>query len=113
MYRLTDNRRYFDFDPQGYIEHEPQIIFGKDTDNEFDESLRYGDADKMELLKRLNLPGEVNDMYSYIITDPAYRCGHVIRLFSGVKRGEDNWHERGRLRDIAIVRLLSRIDKDS
>ena len=110
MYRLTDNRRYFDFDPQGNIEHEPQIIFGRHTDCEFNEWLKYGDTDKMELLKRLDMPGKVNDMYSYIITDPAYRCGYIVRLFSGVKRGEDNWHERGRLREAAIDRMLKKVD---
>lgn len=87
MYRIKRNLEYFHFNPNGHIEFEPQVIFGKDTDVEFNESYRYGLHNKIELFKRLNLKYARTD-YGLRIIDTEYKCGYVVRLFSGVSKGE-------------------------
>ena len=111
IYRLTHNREYFNFDPAAYAEHEPQIIFGKDTKLEFNEYYRYGRNDKIELLKRIKLDGVRADRYSFKIEDAKRKCGYVVKLCSGVKNDNKEAFKRNRLREIALDRILKKADK--
>lgn len=110
MYRLKDNLEYFNFNPKGSIEFEPQVIFGKDSDIEFNESYRYGLHSKIDLLKRLNLKYACTD-YGLRITDTEYKCGYVLRLFSGVHKGEGFFRKRVILRKKATDLMIRKLDR--
>lgn len=110
MYRLTNNKQCFNFKPKGLIENEPQIIFGRDSKIHFDESLRYGAFPKVTLLQKLRFKSQCT-VYGFIITDPKYRCGYVLRLFSGVREGERGVYARIFLREKAIDLMLRKLDQ--
>jgi len=75
LYRLDEERDYFDFDPAGQVADEPQVLLRSDAGVEFSEGYRYGRLNKVELLERLDLvqPG------SLLARDGA-RAGYVLRL---------------------------------
>ena len=109
MYRLTGNKQCFNFKPKGLTENEPQIIFGRDSKIHFDESLRYGAFPKVTMLQKLRFKSQCT-AYGFIITDPKYRCGYVLRLFSGVREGERGVYARIFLREKAIDLILRKLD---
>lgn len=110
MYRLKNNSQYFTFNPMGCIEHEPQIVFGRDCKIEFNEYYGYGHRSKIELLLKLGFKYE-DTIYGLIIVDPTRRCGYVLRLFSGVCEGEADGKSRRILREESIDLLLQKLDK--
>jgi hypothetical protein len=57
MMRLTDNSQLLDPGMTPSPVEEPQIIFRRDARDRFDDSLRYGNMNKAEMLLRLGVPG--------------------------------------------------------
>ena len=57
MERLLNNHDMLDSSYIPNPNEEPQIIFRKDADFRFDENLMYGNQPKVELFKRLGVPG--------------------------------------------------------
>lgn len=110
LYRLTNNKDYFNFDPTKFIENEPQIIVGRKSDIYFNESYSYGMDSKNELLLRLGYKHKYTPS-GLIITDQAYRCGYIVRLFSGIGLGEKSSYIRKHLRNKALDRIIKELDK--
>jgi hypothetical protein len=108
LYRLFDNREYFDFTPSG-SPTEPQVAFHRGASERFDETLRWGYAPKVELLERLAR------LYGTVPTPRGQkdipRAGYALRLFSGVSFGEHRWQNRAQLREDAIRRVIWRLDE--
>lgn len=104
MYRLQANDAFLDFNPDGMVVHEPQIIFGVDSSLRFDPLFRYGSNSKIELLQRIQHKG-----YGNLWTD---NCGYVMRLTcgSGLVEKSGEWRERSVLRENGINNLLNYID---
>jgi hypothetical protein len=100
---------------------EPQIVFHGDSGEKFDESKRYGFNPKVELLRRLRVPGpwdnwpkvsweeqKTND------SDDAGKfrqAGWVARLSSGALESENVLNKRPLSRINGIVRMLSILDE--
>ncbi|CAH1760756.1 11313_t:CDS:2 [Entrophospora sp. SA101] len=119
MARLTDNNKILvnpDVKPE--TPEEPQIIFRHDSEEKYNENMRYGRRSKLEMLWRLGVPSprkllnkptvpwESNDAAYLKITKNKYKpIGWVFRLFSGQASQELNKREAGALR--AFNRLLA------
>jgi hypothetical protein len=104
---------------------EPQIIFHRSARSEFNEKLRYGRRNKVELLLRLGVSGPW-DKWPWLdsekaILDPAHAsdavgdvpvAGWITRLYSGTKAAEVSGtiRFRGILRSHAVTSLLERLD---
>jgi hypothetical protein len=102
---------------------EPQIIFHRMAKSNFNEQLRYGRRNKVELLVRLGVPGPW-DKWSWLdsekaISDRAHAfdavgdvpiAGWITRLNSGTFLAERSAKARGRLRNKAVTLLLERLD---
>lgn len=101
---------------------EPQVIFRADAELSFDENLMYGLKPKVDLLKRLGVPGvwdRWNNLYPW---KPhtirhgknAYNyvwAGWVARLFSGNQGQEVSAHDRAINRERGIVEFIKSHDK--
>jgi len=109
MYRLTNNKQCFNINIKEYRGGEPQIIFGKNTNEEFDENFRYGEESKVQMLKRL-FEIEYID-YLQVVADSKSCVGYVLRLFSGIKKGEKSQIRRNILRNSAINLMILKLDK--
>ena len=124
MTRVLDNTQLLsaDFTPDNF--EEPQLIFRRDTIEEFDENFCYGRRPKIELFWRLGIPGKWT-LWKDHPWDQKRRpaspeagefgfAGWVARLFSGMENLEldtkDSWLERGCARQTAIVSTLQQID---
>lgn len=125
MHRLTDNRRALEpaFVPDDPSE-EPQIIFRHDAAEEFNERYVYGHGPKVELLKRLGVPGKWNEwvdgvyMWDKDASIPlapeahTYRyAGFVLRLASGNQQATADGDSRAMTRRKAIVNFLEGLDR--
>ena len=122
MARILDNQQLLDPNFVPEANEEPQIIFRQDAMEEFNErTVRYGHFSKLELLKRLSVPGRW-DKWGYDPWDIKGRqtscesgqfeqIGWVARLFSGEKKQEQDATQRqfGRLE--AIKGFLDNLDK--
>lgn len=126
MERLLNNKDVLGpgFNPAA--REEPQVIFRNDSLEEFDEELRYGRLSKVELLRRLGVPG-VWDDWDYEpwenrqwTTSHEFgqwrRAGWVARLFSGERffdedPGRDGFSKKSRARRVAIKQLLQKLDE--
>ncbi len=115
MYRLMDNQEFFEFDPSSHVEHEPQIVFGGETDAEFDPRLPYGSEDKIRLIKQLGFETKESRRdgvtYAIIVAAERDRAGYALRLFSGNADAEQGWAVRGPLRKQAIKNILATLDE--
>jgi len=112
MYRIFSNEQVFEFKIENQHENEPQIIFGKHTSLQFDSHYRYGNEDKVELIRRIGFALEYTGN-SFRAVDSRDKCGFVIRLFSGVPEAEHDIIERANLRNQGIDALLSALDHKS
>lgn len=125
MARITDNALLLqkDFVPPAL--EEPQIIFRKDAELEFNPDNPYGRRPKVELLWRLGVPGPWDDwsMDHWDFPCPDYSdqagafamAGWVARLFSGQAElentpGRITEAKRGLARVDAVLGLLNDLD---
>jgi hypothetical protein len=108
MYRLLDNADFYDFDPLNKIEFEPQIMFRNDSIEVFNEDYCWGKRSKVELLIRLGM-NPIRDN-NFACSNVKYKAGYVLRLFSGVEKGEGHPDTRGRLRYKAYLNILWKIE---
>jgi len=122
MARITKNELLLKNGFRPEAKEEPQIIFRNDAREEFDPYLPYGQMNKVELLKKLGVPGKWDywtlkshfqgktqkpvskDRYEYDY------CGWVARLNSGNPIAESSHRERRNTRDAAIVAFLTNLD---
>lgn len=125
MARLTDNSRLFDPHFRPTPLDEPQILFRRDAQQEFDEAYPYGRRPKVELFWRLGIPGNWDQwgIEPWDLPCPDYAedagcfstAGWVARLFSGQAHMEtnDNYGDRHRrlAREDAIIAFLDQLDE--
>ncbi len=100
---------------------EPQIIFRNDSKDEFDEDFGYGQDSKVELLRRLGVPGKWDQwegQLKYLSMKRRSKefgafvtAGHVLRLPSGNEGAERNIQQRREYRKRGIIVLMNKIDK--
>jgi hypothetical protein len=122
MARIADNESLFEpaFKPDP--QEEPQIIFRNDAREMFDPTLRYGRRPKVELLKRLRVPGPwdkwpkaVWEAVGTVAPDAGMyqQAGWVARLSSGAHALETagSASRRGVARSQGIRGLVDRIDE--
>lgn len=126
MERLNANDDVLNPDFNPAAQEEPQIIFRSDSIEEFDEELRYGRLSKVEMLRRLGVPG-VWDNWDYQpwenrewTRSPEFgkwrRAGWVARLFSGERvfngdPADDGFRRKSQVRRIAIRRFINKLDE--
>lgn len=103
-------------------EEEPQIIFRSDALEEFDEDLPYGSMPKVELLRRLRVPGKWDAwprVHPWEKKQGRGRsperfqfswCGWVARLDSGNEQAERDPGSRGLERVRGIVGFINSLD---
>jgi hypothetical protein len=124
MARITDNAQLLEpgFRPEAM--EEPQVIFRADAEEAFDDRQVYGRRPKVELFCRLGVEGPWDawrldpwDTPPREVSPEAHRVargGWVARLFSGQARAETadtgGFLNRGRLREVAIMRTIDRAD---
>ena len=126
MARITDNLSLLNSSHFEATE-EPQILFRRDAEEEFNEAFPYGRRPKVELLWRLGVPG-IWDRWGDDVWDPPRRglCadagqfsygGWVARLFSGHSHLETGSKEslqgRGLARIEAIRTTLDFLDEQA
>jgi hypothetical protein len=118
MARITDNKLALDpvFVPDA--KEEPQIIFRSDAKERFDENFVYGRMPKVDLLKRLRVPGIWDKslelypwkrIYIWKKSKDAYKFAEtsfVFRLNSGKKDLERNIYLRGIDRTRGIIEMI-------
>lgn len=125
MARITDNKDLLDPGFQPPAEEEPQIIFRRDTDTEFDPEYFYGRRPKVELFWRLGVRGNWDEwlVEPWDLPCPGYAeqagcfewVGWVARLFSGNSGlekadGARTLVKRGTARVTAIQWMLDQLD---
>lgn len=124
MERLLDNQDALRPDHVPQPNEEPQIIFRKDATERFNEWLMYGLQPKVELLKRLGVPG-VWDAWTK--TYPWHKermpiqrgahtynyswAGWTARLFSGKQGQELDAEQRANMRRKGIISFISGHDR--
>jgi hypothetical protein len=123
MTRIIDNSELHssDFSPSPI--EEPQLVFRKDSTEEFNEDFWYGRRPKVELFWRLGIPGKW-DMWKDESWDQKRRpnlnlgvghAGWVARMYSGMKELEEgnkkSFLQRGQARLEAIMTTLRYVDK--
>jgi len=101
---------------------EPQIIFRNDSKDEFDESFGYGQDSKVDLLRRLGVPGAwdecARDQKELSLKRRSKEfgvfatAGHVWRLPSGNEGAERDCRLREGYRNIGIILLMNKADND-
>jgi hypothetical protein len=105
------------------VPNEPQIIFRNDSKDEFDEAFGYGQDSKVDLLRRLGVPGawdvwdggpkERSMKRSSKTSGSFITAGHVWRLPSGNEGAENSIRQRKEYRDRGIILLMDKIDKQA
>lgn len=124
MTRVVDNRQLLSkqFAPDPV--EEPQIIFRRDSSEEFNEDFCYGRRPKVELFWRLGIPGKWNhwrdDPWDQIRPQECAEAGQfgaagwVARMYSGMKELEQDTKKsfklRGRIRVRAVIETLRDVD---
>ena len=122
MARILDNNVLLRPDPQVDPSEEPQLIFRRDAEEQFDPNARYGRRPKVYLFYRLGVSGPWDGwkQLPYEPTRPAFspaagpvaKAGWVARLFSGEEELESDIIGRGARRTEAIHERIDRIDQD-
>ncbi|WP_432697896.1 alginate lyase family protein [Marinobacterium sp. YM272] len=121
MDRIVSNQAVIE---EGYSPNpseEPQIVFRSDAELNFDERLMYGLKPKVDLLKRLGVPGvwdNWNNLYPWKKHEVEFTkdslnyvwSGWVARLFSGNEGQELSAHERAVSREKGIVKYIRHHD---
>lgn len=103
---------------------EPQVIFRADAELSFDENLMYGLKPKVDLLKRLGVPGvweNWQNLYPWKKHDIRHDkntfnyawSGWVARLFSGSQDQERSARERAINRERGIVNFIKTHDRNA
>lgn len=125
MARMTDNLALLEPGYRPQASEEPQILFRRDSSQEFDADYPYGRRPKVELLWRLGVPGVWDEwgIEPWDLPCPPYAAeagtaryaGWVARLFSGqtileVNRKEGGAADRALARVEAVRLLLDRLD---
>ena len=106
-YGLISKRFHFNFIPKSIndlIDEEPMIIFNKNANLLFDESIKFGDNEKNELLWRLKIK-------NYDFIDKKKCVGYVMHVGFGNEIIETNVHERVKARKKGLENLLNEIEK--
>ena len=123
MQRVTDNTILIHNDTKDLPTAEPQIIFRYDTSEIFNENHPYGRRPKVELIKRLGVPGPWDkwrdDPWDQKSREPSVdsgkflAAGRVVRLASGVSHlevsGKKGLKGRGMARQEGIVSTINTI----
>ncbi|MGD6833883.1 hypothetical protein ACQCT5_17050 [Sutcliffiella halmapala] len=120
MARVTSNEELFkNIKPKAV--DEPQIIFRKDSNEEFNEEFYYGRRDKVELLWRLGVPGNWNrwkddpwDRNRLPLSKESRqfdKAGWVARLSSGRRVLEKDSKKREVARLEAVINTIEYLDK--
>ena len=123
MQRITDNSTLLDGSIAGDPTAEPQIIFRFDATERFNEAHPYGRRPKVELLRRLEVPGPWqywrDDPWDQPTRPPAPEAGQfraagrVMRLASGVSHlevsGTEGLRGRGFARQEAICETINHL----
>lgn len=124
MSRTIDNDDLLQPDYRPDADEEPQILFRRDAEEEFNENFYYGRRPKVELFYRLGIPGKWDDWPDDVWDLPraprsedagtSGEAGWVARLFSGQKELEADktmgLRNRGEARIAAITAMLDRHD---
>ena len=110
MFRLTQNAQALAFAQANFAEHEPQVAVGKNSNVSFNEFYRYGYESKTELFNRLGYNTKTSELGITVENDKA-KCGFVLRLFSGVKEGENLSFQRFLLREEGIKNIIDVVDR--
>lgn len=127
MSRALDNADLLNTDYRPDAEEEPQMLFRRDTTEEFNETFYYGRRPKVELFYRLGIPGpwdtwpdDVWDLPRAARSEDAGATGSagwVARLFSGqgqLEVGQNvGLRSRGEARISAITQMLDRLDVEA
>lgn len=126
MARITGNEDLLQEAYRPEAKEEPQVIFHRNAQEEFNEEFFYGRRPKVELLWRLGVKGpwddwrrEPWDLDFPVFADEAgcyNKCGWVARLFSGqaqqeVSKGDEAFQSRGLARIEAVGAMLERVDE--
>lgn len=123
MERLLNNQDVLKRDHVPAPTEEPQVVFRKDAVLRFDKWLMYGFKPKVELLKRLGVPGiwdKSNRLYPWSYTTKIRHgpythnyswAGWVSRLFTGNKKHERDAFQRGLNREQGVVSFIHAHDR--
>ncbi len=122
MTRVLDNTQLLTDNFIPVPVEEPQLIFRRDSKEEFNEDFWYGRRDKVELLWRLGISGKWNywkdDFWDskrlpISVESGQYGVvGWVARMFSGMKILEKNSKQRNITRFDAIIKTIQYLDKN-
>ncbi|MGH8121647.1 MAG: hypothetical protein ACREPT_02635, partial [Rudaea sp.] len=130
MFRLRENPHALapwrgpDQDVDYLLRAEPQIVVRRGHDLSFNESLTYGNANKIELLMRLGVKGPWDgwdrDLYRNIRANlaaiqsqsfgQAREAGFVFRLASGNWKAERSLSYRVQARKMGLEEFIARVD---
>lgn len=121
MARIDTNSQLSDPLWQPELNEEPQIAFRHDAPDQFDENMRYGNRNKVELLVRLDIPGRWHiskpaawDMAPTPLLktkDRALPCGWICRLATGADKAvEETAGARFAARFNGVARLAHNVD---
>lgn len=124
MARVTENQHLLDPALQPNAVEEPQILFRRDVEEEFNEAYRYGRRPKVEMLWRLGVSGPWDRWRNNSWDVPFPRlcsdagqfatAGWVARLNSGFKALEQDdkvsFKSRGHARQSAVREFLDNLD---
>jgi hypothetical protein len=127
MARATDNAALLDPSYRPEPDSEPQVLFRRDSTEEFSEAHFYGRRPKVELFYRLGIRGpwdrfsdDVWDLPRPGLSDDAGatgQAGWVARLFSGQGKleteGQSIIRARGEARIAAVTDMLDRLDVEA
>ena len=122
MARILDNNTLLRPDPQVDPSEEPQLLFRRDAEEQFDPKARYGRRPKVYLFYRLGIRGlwdrwkqrpyEPPRPSFSPAAGPVGEAGWVARLFSGREQLEGDINDRGARRIEAIRERIDRIDEE-
>lgn len=127
MARVANNADLLDAAFEPHAVEEPQMLFRRDSQEEFAENYRYGRRPKVELFWRLGIPGPWDRWRNQQWDAPFPRlspeagcvgqAGWVARLFSGMGALEQNdqasFKNRGVARQSAVRGFLDSLDAKS
>ena len=121
MVRVADNDDLLRDPPPRLSEEEPQLSFRSDANELFDEQLRYGRRPKVELLRRLGVPGPWDAWpdepwergFDGVSKDVGeyHVAGWVARMASGQPTLETDGRQRMVSRMVGIRNLLGELDE--
>ncbi|WP_052948599.1 alginate lyase family protein [Mesobacillus campisalis] len=126
MARVLDNSQLVSENFTPTPVEEPQLIFRRDSKEEFNERFPYGRRDKVELIWRLGIPGKwdkwKDEPWDQVRSSKSAEegqfgfAGWVARMFSGKKVLEkdtkQSFKQRGLARTEAIINTIRAIDRE-